>query len=48
MLYTTVNKMIDLLCSHIGIVVNYLLFYRNIQSFTMPMPFKMIFVCDTM
>ena len=32
------NKMIDLLCSHIGIVqiaINYLLFYRNIQSFNM-------------
>ena len=31
------NKMIDLLCSHIGIVqvvINYLLFYRYIQCFT--------------
>ena len=31
------NKMIDLLCSHIGIVqvvFNYLLFYRYIQCFT--------------
>ena len=41
------NKMIDLLCSHIGIVkvvVNYLLFYRNIQCFTMAMPFNMILI----
>ena len=31
--------MIDLLCSHIGIVqvvIDYLLFYRNIQCFAMP------------
>ena len=41
------NKMIDLLCSHIGIVqvvVNYLLFYHNIQCFTMAMPFNMILI----
>ena len=39
--------MIDLLCSHIGIdqiVINYLLFYRNIQYFTMAMPFNMILI----
>ena len=39
------NKMIDLLCSHIGIVqvvINYLLSYHNIQCFTMAMPFNMI------
>ena len=39
------NKMIDLLCAHIGIVqvvINYLLFYLNIQCFTMAMPFNMI------
>ena len=39
--------MIDLLCSHIGIVqvvINYLLFYRNIQCFTMAMPFNMILI----
>ena len=37
--------MIDLLRSHIGIVqvnINYLLFYRNVQCFTMAMPFNMI------
>ena len=39
--------MIDLLCSHIGIVqvvINYLLFYRNIQCFAIAMPFKMIII----
>ena len=39
--------MIDLLRSHIGIVEvikNYLLFYRNIQCFTMEMPFNMILI----
>ena len=41
--------MIDPLCSHIGIAfqfvqvaINYLLFYRNIQCFTMAMPFNKI------
>ena len=41
------NKMIDLLCSHIGIVqvaINYLLFYRYILCFTMAMPFNMILI----
>ena len=45
------NKMIDLLCSHIGIVqvvINYLLFYRNIQCFTMSMPFNMILILYVM
>ena len=39
--------MIDLLCSHIGIVqvvINYLLFYRYIQCFTMAMLFNMILI----
>ena len=39
--------MIDLLCSHIGIVevvINYMLFYRNIHCFTMAMPFNMILI----
>ena len=39
--------MIALLCSHIGIVqviINYLLFYRNIQCFTMAMPLNMILI----
>ena len=34
------NKMIDPLRSHI--LINYLVFYRNIQCFTMAMPFNMI------
>ena len=41
------NKMIDLLCSHIGfvqVVINYLLFYRKIQCFTMAMSFTMILI----
>ena len=45
------NEMIDPLCSHIAIafsfvqvVINYLLFYRNIQCFTMAMPFTMILI----
>ena len=45
------NKMIDLLCSHIGIVqvvINYLLFNRNIQCFTMAMPFNMILILYVM
>ena len=39
--------MIDLLWSHIGVaqvVINYLLFYRNNQCFTMAMPFNMILI----
>ena len=48
MVYGAGSKMIDLLCSHIGIVqvvINYLLFYRNIQRFTLAMPFNMILIC---
>ena len=39
--------MIDFRRSHIGIVqviINYLLFYRNIECFTMAMPFNMILI----
>ena len=41
------NKMIYLLCSHIGIVqivIKYLLFYRYVQCFTMAMPFNIILI----
>ena len=39
--------MMDLLCSYIGIVqvvINYLLFYRYIQCFTIAVPFNMILI----
>ena len=53
MVYGAGSKIVDLLCSHIGIVqvvINYQLFYRNIQRFTLAMPFNMILIlcvsCD--